>query len=123
MRAIALGSLVTHAALCPNCGLDLIPDEPISRGPITMTPYGNCQWHGKPLKLTPGEKAVLWAILKADGGVVSRNALNERIGYENDYNVVDVYLSRIRRKMNAIAPHPIETIHGLGLRLAISADA
>jgi DNA-binding response OmpR family regulator len=105
--------------LCPHCGYDLIQDEPIERPEISMQPYGDCRFHGHTVDLTRAERAILWALLKADGKPVPKTILNERCGYEGDNNVAEVLLHRIRKKMRAAHPIvPIKTIWGVGVRWA-----
>lgn len=96
--------------ICPHCGYDLVRDEPIERAGIAMQPYGAVRFHGAEVKLTPGETAVLWALVKAGGRPLSRAILAERIGYEGDKNTVDVHLTRIRKKL---APHGASPIRNL----------
>lgn len=104
--------------ICPHCGFDLERDEPVDRAGIAIDPFGICQFHGQPLRLTRSERQILFAIVKADGAILSRAVLAERVGYEGDHNVVDVFLTRIRNKMKPIAPPPLETVWGVGVRLA-----
>ena len=106
--------------ICPCCGYDVANDEPITRPEISMKPYGDCYFHGQPIRLTAAERAVIWALLKADGRPLSRATIAERVGYEGeDFNTIDVYMSRIRAKLRRVSPEiPIENIRGAGLRWA-----
>lgn len=83
---------------CPNCGIDLECDAPITSGALMVDPRGMCELSGQPLPLQPGEREVLHTLLKADGPVKKR-IIAERIGYEGDGNIVEVYISRLRRKL------------------------
>lgn len=79
---------------------------------------------GTPLVLTPRELALLEFLLRNRERVVSRNAMGDRVwgleyGEENS-NVVDVYISRLRRKLKDAGKPFIRTIHGTGYMLAAS---
>jgi DNA-binding response OmpR family regulator len=76
---------------------------------------------GRQMQLTPTEMRVLQCLLRNAGRVVTRDhLLTEAWGYdyESDSNQVEVYIRRLRRKVD---PDPeqscIETIRGLGYRL------
>lgn len=78
----------------------------------------------RPVVLTPREFALLEYLLRNRERVVSRNALGDRVwgleyGEENS-NVVDVYVSRLRRKLQAVDKPLIQTVHGRGYMLASS---
>lgn len=104
-------------ALCPNCGVDLARDEPITRGAIAFDPRGEVRWHGEPVQLSPAERSVLGTLLKAGGRFIGAEVVCERIGYDGDdqRNMVSVYVHRLRRKL---AFEAIETQHGVGWRWA-----
>lgn len=107
-------------AVCPHCGCDLIPDEPIERAGLSMLPYGNVRIGDVEVRLTQAESGILWALLKAGGQPVSRAALAARIGYEGDApdELVAVHIHRVRRKL---APHSTVTIQnrrGFGVYIA-----
>lgn len=105
--------------LCPHCGYDLIQDEPIERPEISMTPDGDCCFHGSSVRLTWGESIVLWGILKAGGKCIPLHILAERMDYNGDHKVTAVLLCRVRKKLRAINPVvPIETVRGHGVRWA-----
>ncbi|WP_018352992.1 response regulator transcription factor [Longispora albida] len=73
---------------------------------------------GRQIRLTAKEFAVLEALLSADGGVVSTEALLERVWDENVdpfTNTVRVTMNRLRRKLGD--PAVIETLVGSGYRL------
>lgn len=89
----------------------------MERGGLWMDPRGLCSWHGQLIHLTRNEHTTLWSILKADGRIISNTVLSERIGYDGDHNMPVVLLSRVRKKLDAIAPNPIENEWGKGYRL------
>jgi DNA-binding response OmpR family regulator len=104
-------------AICPICGYDLHDDQPIIWAGFDMVPYGRVLFHGAEIKLTGGQSAVLWSLLKAHGRPLTRVVIAERIGCESDNpgNLVDVHICNIRR---ALAPHgevPIRSRRSVGV--------
>jgi DNA-binding response OmpR family regulator len=75
---------------------------------------------GARLELTAKEIGILELLMSRPGSVVSRERiLNSVWGVHADplTNVVDVYIGRLRRKLQAHGPPMIETIRGFGYRL------
>ena len=76
---------------------------------------------GEAIKLTAKELAILELLMGAPGRVFSRTRiLNQVWGYSEDplTNVVDVYIARLRRKIDTKGREPlIETVRGHGYRL------
>jgi DNA-binding response OmpR family regulator len=76
---------------------------------------------GEPVKLTAKELAILELLMSSPGKVFSRTRiLNQVWGYNEDplTNVVDVYIARLRRKIDTKGREPlIETLRGHGYRL------
>ena len=76
---------------------------------------------GEQIKLTAKELAILELLMSAPGRVFSRTRiLNQVWGYSEDplTNVVDVYIARLRRKIDTKGREPlIETVRGHGYRL------
>lgn len=73
---------------------------------------------GRPVALTSHEYRTLLYLMHADGRVVSRTELTEHIyaqDRDRDSNTVEVFIARLRRKLGADA---IETVRGLGYRVA-----
>ena len=73
---------------------------------------------GRPLSLTRKEMGILEELLVADGGVVTAEALLERVWDENAdpfTRTVTVTIGRLRRKLGE--PDPIDTMVGSGYRL------
>jgi DNA-binding response OmpR family regulator len=75
---------------------------------------------GEAIKLTAKELAILELLMSAPGRVFSRTRiLNQVWGYSEDplTNVVDVYIARLRRKIDLEGkPALIETVRGHGYR-------
>jgi DNA-binding response OmpR family regulator len=73
------------------------------------------------IKLTAKELAILELLMSAPGRVFSRTRiLNQVWGYSEDplTNVVDVYIARLRRKIDPPGREPLlETVRGHGYRL------
>lgn len=73
------------------------------------------------IKLTAKELAILELLMSAPGRVFSRTRiLNQVWGYSEDplTNVVDVYIARLRRKIDTPGREPLlETVRGHGYRL------
>ncbi|MFF0745150.1 response regulator transcription factor [Streptomyces sp. NPDC004111] len=75
--------------------------------------------HGRPLHLSRKEFAVLEALLRADGAVVSGEDLIEQVWEEHTSyrtNAVRVTLSKLRAKLDD--PPVVETVPGVGYRIA-----
>ena len=76
---------------------------------------------GVPISLTPKEYAILEALMRHAGEVVSRVHLGERV-WEHDLdsltNLVEVHISNLRRKIDRSDLLPlIHTVRGFGYRL------
>jgi DNA-binding response OmpR family regulator len=76
------------------------------------------------LSMTPKEFAVLAVLMEEPGAVVSRSELIDRCWdemHDPASNVVDVAVLQLRRTLGA--PDPIETVRGVGYRIAASESA
>ena len=76
---------------------------------------------GVEIELTAKEFALLEALMRRPGDVLERDTLLERawdIAYDSRSNVVDVYVRRLRAKLDApFGTDSIETVRGVGYRL------
>ena len=73
---------------------------------------------GAPVSLTSHEFRVLSYLMHQSGRVVSRGELTEHIyaqDFDRESNTVEVFVARLRRKLG---PSTIETVRGLGYRVA-----
>ena len=88
-------------------------------GPIALDPRGaKVTVAGNAVRLTSHEFRVLSYLMHNRGKVVSQTELNEHIYAEDadrDSNTVEVFIARLRRKLGAAS---IETVRGLGYRMA-----
>jgi two-component system, OmpR family, response regulator len=76
---------------------------------------------GQPIKLSAKEFALLETFMRRPGEVLSRLHLLEHawdFAYDNRSNVVDVYVRRLRRKLDEpFGRDSLETVRGAGYRL------
>ena len=82
------------------------------------TRSGKVTLKGEPVKLTAQEYKLLSYLLHHKGKVVSRTELIEHIydqDFDRDSNTIEVFVGRLRKKL---PPDTIETVRGLGYRLA-----
>lgn len=96
-----------HASAQWRCG-PLMLDTRLARATVD----------GQPLNLTSHEFKVLAVLMQHAGEVVSRGDLIEHIyaqDHDRDSNTIDVFIGRLRKKLPA---DTIETVRGLGYRLA-----
>lgn len=81
--------------------------------------------NGADVRLTPGEFNLLAALARAPNRVLSRDFLLDAVARDEDApadRMIDVYVSRLRRKIeeNSKTPRLIVTIPGHGYKLATS---
>ncbi|HEV3142205.1 MAG TPA: response regulator transcription factor [Vicinamibacterales bacterium] len=93
----------------------------ITCGAVTLDPRGaKVTRKGVPVRLTAHEFRVLAYLMHQRGRVVSQTELTEHIyaqDTDRDSNTVEVFIARLRRKLGASF---IETVRGLGYRIAES---
>lgn len=71
-------------------------------------------------RLTAREMKLLEALWAAEGGVLSRNELLDRvwgIDYIGSTRTLDQHVAQVRKKLEAAGAELIETVHGVGYRL------
>jgi two-component system OmpR family response regulator len=96
-----------HAAPTLSCG-GLRLDPRAARATV----------NGEPLRLTSLEYRLLHYLMMHQGRVISRSELVEHLydqDFDRDSNTIEVFIGRLRKK---IGPDRIETVRGLGYRLA-----
>ena len=88
-------------------------------GPLRLdVNAGTFELNGEPLELTAQEHRILSYLMHHQGKLVSRTELAEHVydrDSERDSNVIDVLISRIRRKVGASS---IATVRGRGFMLS-----
>lgn len=75
---------------------------------------------GKRIELKPREFKILEVLMRHAGQVVTRTMLLESVWdyrFDPQTNVVDVHMSRLRQKVDAVGPALLETVRGAGYRL------
>lgn len=79
------------------------------------------QLNGKPIDLTSREYALLEIFLQNPGRILTRTLISEKIWashYDVDTNLLDVYMSRLRAKLETSAAKPLfKTVRGVGYQL------
>jgi two-component system OmpR family response regulator len=79
-----------------------------------------------PLSLSPTEFRLLAELMRNCDGVVTRDQLLERvwgIDFDASTNVVDTYVSYLRKKLASAGASPIVTVRGFGFRLTPAVTA
>ena|SRR5437667_3161021 len=94
----------------------------LRHGGLTLDPARHvCTKDGSVLDLTPREFAVLQYLMSHPGTAVGKQELLDHVWGDNDsadHNVVQVYISSVRRKVDAADEDSlIETVWGVGYRM------
>jgi two-component system OmpR family response regulator len=89
---------------------------------LRLDPAARRVWRGNDeVSLSPKEFAILEALMRHPGQVLSRLELLECAwdrAYENRSNIVDAYIRRLRAKIDRpFRSHTLETVRGVGYRL------
>src|SRR3954463_2827685 len=91
----------------------------MSCGPLAVDPVTRMvRFRGTPVELSPREFAVLEALMKEPGAVVSREKLEDAVygwGEEVGSNSIEVHVHHLRRKL---ASDLIRNVRGVGYRVA-----
>ena len=98
------------------------PTVELTSGDLRLDPAKRAAWKGgAALALTAREFAILEALLRRPGAVVSREEILEECWGEREEpmsNTVDVLVARLRKKIDTPKkPSRIETVRGVGYRL------
>jgi DNA-binding response OmpR family regulator len=98
-------------------------NEPIRHGPLTVDrDRHEVTLGGRSVGLTRIELELLWALLNAQGRVLSREQLLDAVHGIGEADVldrtIDVHIKRLRQKLGDDAQHPrfVATIRGVGYR-------
>ena len=82
--------------------------------------------NGKEIDLTPTEFSILELLMRHNGQVVTRKMLCEHVwGFEWDgpTNVIEVHITRLRRKIGSVTESRIRTVRGRGYSICTQHDA
>lgn len=105
--------------VCSFCGHDSRRDERITLDGVTFDPLSGVTVGDTKLHLTKTEHAVVGALMKAGGRILTAEFLADRMGHggEDFDSAAKVRVFRLRTKFRAagIEP-PIETVWGRGYR-------
>ena len=97
-------------------------DSTLAVGPVTLDLLAReAEVDGQRVELSAREFALLAYLMRHPGQVLSRQQiLNGVWGYTFDprSNLVDVYIGYLRRKLTTNGRSPIETVRGMGYRMA-----
>jgi two-component system copper resistance phosphate regulon response regulator CusR len=81
---------------------------------------------GEKIKLSAREMALLEFLMRNEEKVLSRATIGEKVwdvNFETSSNVIDVYISSLRRKLGAVRDRPlIHTVIGVGYRFGAPDD-
>lgn len=105
-------------------GARRLTELPLTNGPLMMWDLRRrVELNGQPLDLSPKEYDLLKILLRHPGRVFGRETLLRLVwGYEftGDSRTVDVYVQRLRQKLEADPSQPrvLLTVRGVGYKLA-----
>ena len=109
------------SALCPHCGYDLQRDAAIELGDARFAWGEGLRWRGAAIALSPQQRAIVQALLKARGQLVSHEALIARMGSDAD-DLATLLRKQVHQLRTVIrragGPDPIRNERGLGYRWA-----
>ena len=98
------------------------PDPTLTVGSLRVEPERRRAWLGEEeLHLTGRELGLLTFLAHRVDHVVSKTEILEHVwdqAFDGDGNVVEVYIGHLRRKLRASDDVSIETVRGVGYRLA-----
>jgi two-component system copper resistance phosphate regulon response regulator CusR len=107
-------------ALTRRRALPILP-EYLDCGPLALNTRTQETWiDGQPVEFTAREYALLEYLCRKAGAVVSREELAEHVWddrYDPCSNVIDVYVQRLRRKLDRGTQSLIRTRRGVGYQL------
>jgi DNA-binding response OmpR family regulator len=86
--------------MCPHCGYNLEADKPLTRGRWVLS-QDRTYLDGDLLTIRRACSALLYAVAKGDGRIVSKDALVNRISESatSTSNLVDVYTCALRKRL------------------------
>ena len=103
------------------------PDRPtaLTVGDLVLDPAAHSVHRGDTgIELTRREFALLELLMRHSGEAVAKSEILNQVwdgAYAADPNVVEVYVGYLRRKIDVpFARHAVETVRGIGYRLAVN---
>jgi DNA-binding response OmpR family regulator len=110
-----------RALLRRTSGRDPVP---VQVGDLRIDPGQRRAWRGEtPLRLTAREFEVLEFLVRRAGQVLSKDEILAGVwdyDFEGDPNIVEVYIGRLRRKVDEpFGRRSLETVRGAGYRAAL----
>ncbi len=127
VKPFDFGELLARLRAILRRGAQPVAPERITLGPLTLDTRARCAWiRGHEVGLTAKEYALLEFFARRAGTVVSRGDIAEHVWdehYDPLSNVVDVYVQRLRRKLDRPGGESlIRTRRGEGYQLTIGSD-
>ena len=127
VKPYAFGELLARLRALIRRGRQPVAPEPLSAGCLTLDTNSHRAWmEGHEVVLTPKEYALLDFLIRRAGAVVSRAEIAEHVWdehYDALSNVVDVYIQRLRRKLDRHGSQSlIRTRRGEGYQLSVDVE-
>jgi two-component system OmpR family response regulator len=99
----------------------------LSVGDVSLDEESYEVWRGSvPIDLTPTEFRLLHYLMVNSGHVVSKSQIRDWVwdySFEGKVNMVEVYISYLRKKLHAHGPPMIRTVRGIGYCLQADPEA
>lgn len=119
-KPFAFAELAARVGVLVRRAAQLVPPPIAWHGLVIDRTGGTANWHGTPLALEPRSLALLAELALAQGAVVSRTALVDRVWGPDAVitdNAVDVAVSALRKRL-AACPLGIVAVRGQGFHLS-----
>jgi two-component system OmpR family response regulator len=121
-KPFAFGELAARLRALLRRGETERPTE-LRNGELVLDPASHeVRWAGERVALSPREFALLDYFMRRPGDVLRRSEILDHVwdyAYDGTSNVVDVYVRYLRTRLSAAgAPELLETVRGVGYRLA-----
>jgi DNA-binding response OmpR family regulator len=128
VKPYAFGELLARLRALIRRGQQPLVAERLSVGSLTLDTHSHRAWmENREVALTAKEYALLEFLVRRPGAVVSRGDIAEHVWdehYDPLSNVVDVYIQRLRRKLDRTGEASIiRTRRGEGYQLTIGGGA
>jgi DNA-binding response OmpR family regulator len=104
--------------MCPSCGYNLRSEKPLLAGDFYYDPRGVAMWKGRPIELTSQQHMLLGSLIQANGRIVTRETLINRINEDACAKQVDVVVCNLKKRLSAAgAPKDlVANVWGKGFR-------